>query len=36
VDETASRRGQQHVSLFVDLDRPRPLFGTEGEDARVF
>ena len=23
VDETASKRGQQYVSLFVDLDRPR-------------
>lgn len=36
VDETASKRGQQYVSLFVDLDRPRLMFGTEGKDAKVF
>jgi transposase len=36
VDETASRRGHQYVSLFVDLDGPRLLFGTEGKDANVF
>ncbi len=36
VDETASKRGHQYVSLFVDLDRSRLLFGTEGKDAKVF
>ena len=32
VDETAARRGQDYVSLFMDLDRRRLLFGTEGRD----
>jgi transposase len=34
VDETSARRGQDYVSLFVDLDAPRPkvLFATEGRD----
>jgi hypothetical protein len=30
VDETATKRGQQYVSLFVDLDGPRLLFSTRG------
>ena len=33
VDETAARRGQHYVTLFVDLDRPRVLFATEGRDG---
>jgi transposase len=33
VDETASRRGQHYVSLFVDLACNRVLFATEGRDA---
>lgn len=33
VDETASRRGQKYVSLFVDLARPRVLFATPGKGA---
>jgi transposase len=33
VDETASRRGQNYVSLFVDLERSQVLFATEGKDA---
>lgn len=33
VDETASRRGQKYVSLFVDLDQRRVLFATPGKDA---
>jgi transposase len=34
VDETAAKRGQDYVSLFVDLDAPKPrvLFATEGRD----
>jgi transposase len=32
-DETASRRGHNYVSLFVDLDRRGVLFATEGKDA---
>jgi len=36
VDETASRRGHDYVSFFVDLERSRLLFGTEGKDANVF
>jgi transposase len=32
-DETASRRGHNYVSLFVDLACRRVLFATEGKDA---
>jgi transposase len=34
VDETSAKRGQGYVSLFVDLDAPKPrvLFATEGRD----
>jgi transposase len=33
IDETASRRGQNYVSLFADLDLRRVLFVTEGRDS---
>jgi transposase len=33
VDETASRRGHKYISLFVDLERSKVLFATEGKDA---
>jgi len=33
VDETASRRGHNYVSLFVNLERSQVLFATEGKDA---
>lgn len=33
VDETASRRGQRYVSLFVDLEQRKVLFVTPGKDA---
>jgi len=33
VDETASRRGQRYVSLFVDLEQRQVLFATPGKDA---
>jgi transposase len=33
IDETAARRGQNYITLFVDLDRARVLFATEGKDA---
>jgi len=34
VDETSAKRGQHYVSLFVDLDAPKPrvLVATEGRD----
>jgi len=34
VDETSARRGHDYVSLFVDLDAPKPrvMFATEGRD----
>jgi Transposase/Helix-turn-helix domain of transposase family ISL3 len=34
VDETSARRGQDYVSLFVDLDAPKPrvIFATEDRD----
>ena len=36
VDETSARRGQDYVSLFVDLDAPRPrvLFATGAATIR--
>ena len=33
VDETASRRGQTYISLFVDLKERKVLFATPGKDA---
>lgn len=33
MDETASKRGHHYISLFVDLDRSKVLFATEGKDA---
>jgi transposase len=35
LDETASRRGHQYITLFVDLDRSRLLFATPGRDAQT-
>ena len=35
VDETASKRGHNYISLFVDLERSRVLYATEGRDASV-
>jgi len=33
VDETASKRGHNYITLFVDLEESKLLFGTEGRDA---
>ena len=33
IDETASRRGQRYVSVFVDLERSKALFATPGREA---
>ncbi len=35
VDETSARRGHDYVSLFVDLDAPKPrvMFATEGREG---
>ena len=33
IDETAARRGQDYVTLFVDIDQARVMFATEGNDA---
>jgi len=35
VDETAARRGHDYITLFVDIDRARVLFATEGRDANT-
>jgi transposase len=37
VDETSARRGHDYVSLFVDLDAPKPrvLFVTQGRDHTI-
>ncbi len=32
IDETSSRRGQDYISLFVDLQVPRVLYATEDRD----
>lgn len=36
MDETSRRRWHHYVSMFVDLDRPRAVFCTEGRDAESF
>ncbi|MGH8524700.1 MAG: ISL3 family transposase [Gammaproteobacteria bacterium] len=33
VDETASKRGHNYITLFVDLEEPKLLFATEGRDS---
>ncbi|MDD2467719.1 MAG: ISL3 family transposase [Desulfobulbus sp.] len=33
VDETSSKKGHNYVSLFVDLEKSRILYATEGKDA---
>jgi len=33
MDETSSKRGHNYVSLFVDLEKSKVLFATEGKDA---
>jgi transposase len=35
IDETAARRGHDYITLFVDIDRARVLFATEGKDAET-
>ena len=35
IDETSSRRGQNYVSVFADLDERRALYVTEGRDQGV-
>ncbi|MBX6365718.1 MAG: ISL3 family transposase [Gemmatimonadetes bacterium] len=32
IDETASKRGHNYITLFVDVEGPRLLFATEGRD----
>jgi len=33
IDETSRRRGHDYISVFMDLDRARVLYVTEGKDA---
>ncbi len=35
MDETSARRGQDYVSIFMDLTERRVLFATEGRDAKT-
>lgn len=35
MDETASKRGHNYISLFVDLERSKVLYATEGRDAQT-
>ncbi len=35
IDETSSRRGQDYISVFADLDVPRVLFATPGRDHKT-
>jgi len=33
VDETSSKRGHNYVSIFVDLEKSKTIFATEGKDS---
>lgn len=33
IDETSSKRGHNYITLFVDLDKSKVLFATEGKDS---
>ena len=35
IDETAAGRGQDYITLFVDIEQARVLFATEGKDAQT-
>ena len=35
VDETASKRGHNYISVFVDMETSKVLFSTEGKDAKT-
>lgn len=35
IDETAARRGQNYITLFVDIDQARTVFAVEGKDAET-
>src|SRR4029077_21219356 len=35
IDETAAKRGQNYISLFVDMDTRKVVFVTEGNDAET-
>ena len=35
IDETAARGGQDFITLFVDIEKARVLFATEGKDAKT-
>ena len=35
IDETAARRGHHYITLFVDIDRARVVFATDGKDAET-
>jgi transposase len=35
MDETSARRGQDYVSIFMDLDQPAVMFATAGKDAET-
>lgn len=33
IDETSARRGHKYISLFVDIEKSKVLYATEGKDA---
>src|SRR5262249_39961524 len=35
IDETAAKRGQDYISLFVDIDARKVVYVTEGNDAET-
>ena len=35
IDETAARRGQNYITLFVDIDQARTVFAVDGKDAET-
>jgi transposase len=35
IDETSSKRGHNYISVFVDLDKTRVIYATEGKDSET-
>jgi len=35
IDETSARGGQDYITLFVDIEKARVLFATDGKDAKT-
>lgn len=35
IDETASKRGHNYVTVFVDMDESKAIYATEGKDSET-